>query len=100
SAWGSALVRMMPRSVPACGSVRHMEPAQTPAYMFGRYWFFSPSLAWLRIDRQAPAVSIGYRPKDRLAELTISSTWAPITLGMPAAPNSAEPPPPPEPPSA
>ncbi|MCY1185708.1 hypothetical protein D3C81_1624780 [compost metagenome] len=64
----------MPRSVPACGSVRHMEPAQIPAYMFGRYFSLSSSLAWALIDRQAPAVSIGYRPKARLDELTISST--------------------------
>ncbi|MNC33882.1 hypothetical protein D3C75_822920 [compost metagenome] len=79
-------MRMIPRSVPACGSVRHMEPAQTPAYMFGRYAAFSSSLAWALIDRQAPAVSIGYRPNDRLAELTISSTWAETALGMPMPP--------------
>ncbi|MNR13565.1 hypothetical protein D3C85_1299750 [compost metagenome] len=53
------MVRMMPRSVPACGSVRHMEPVQTPAYMFGRYFSFSSSLAWALSDRQAPAVSMG-----------------------------------------
>ncbi|MNN56899.1 hypothetical protein D3C81_1718590 [compost metagenome] len=79
-------MRMIPRSVPACGSVRHMEPAQMPAYMFGRYAAFSSSLAWALIDRQAPAVSIGYRPNDRLAELTISSTWAETALGMPMPP--------------
>ncbi|CDI92702.1 hypothetical protein BN889_04671 [Pseudomonas aeruginosa PA38182] len=55
SACGSALVRMMPRSVPACGSVRHMEPAQVPAYMFGRYLFFSSSLPCASRARQAPA---------------------------------------------
>ncbi|MNH41978.1 hypothetical protein D3C79_1035800 [compost metagenome] len=94
------MVRMMPRSVPACGSVRHMEPAHTPAYMFGRYFSFSASLAWALIDRQAPAVSIGYRPKARLEALTISSTWAEMALGMPMPPNSGSPPTPTQPPSA
>jgi hypothetical protein len=47
---------------------------------------FSSSLAWALIDRQAPAVSIGYRPKARLEALTISSTCAEMALGMPMPP--------------
>ncbi|MNV57055.1 hypothetical protein D3C71_1493680 [compost metagenome] len=90
----------MPRSVPAWASVRHIEPVQVPAYMFGRYLVFSASLAWALIDRQAPAVNIGYRPNDRLAELTISSTCAEIALGMPMPPNCGSPPTPTQPPSA
>ncbi|MNP44918.1 hypothetical protein D3C76_1388010 [compost metagenome] len=57
----------MPRSVPACGSVRHMEPAQVPAYMFGRYWFFSSSLACASRAKQAPEVRAEYRVKLLLA---------------------------------
>ena len=34
SSWGTALVEMMPRSVPACGSVRHMVPAHFPEASF------------------------------------------------------------------
>ncbi|MNN78138.1 hypothetical protein D3C81_1946610 [compost metagenome] len=77
-----------------------MEPAHTPAYMFGRYFAFNASLAWALIDRQAPAVSIGYRPKARLEALTISSTWAEMALGMPMPSNSGSPPTPTQPPSA
>ncbi len=33
---GSALVRRMPRSVPQCGSVRHMVPVHSPDTSFGR----------------------------------------------------------------
>jgi hypothetical protein len=36
-----------------------MEPVQTPAYMFGRYFSFSSSLSWAFSYWQAPAVSIG-----------------------------------------
>ncbi|MNC57274.1 hypothetical protein D3C75_1069220 [compost metagenome] len=79
-------MRIRPRSVPACGSVRHIEPAQRPWYMGGRYSACKASLAWLSSARQAPAVSIGYRPNDRLAALSISSSWAPITFGMPMPP--------------
>ena len=100
SAWGSALVRMMPKSVPAWGSVRHMEPAHWPLYMLGRYFCFSSSLAWALSDRQAPAVSIGNRPKEILAALTISSSWAVSILGMPMPSYSGAPPTPTQPPSA
>ena len=33
---GSALVRSSPRSVPQCGSVRHIVPVQTPLTSLGR----------------------------------------------------------------
>jgi hypothetical protein len=36
SGCGAARVRMRPRSVPACGSVRFMVPAQRPETSFGR----------------------------------------------------------------
>jgi hypothetical protein len=36
SACGSALLRRMPRSVPQCGSVRHIVPVHTPDTSFGR----------------------------------------------------------------
>ena len=36
SAFGSALVRSNPRSVPQCGSVRHMVPVHSPVVIFGR----------------------------------------------------------------
>lgn len=38
---GSALVRRMPRSVPQCGSVRHIVPVHSPDTSFGRYCFCS-----------------------------------------------------------
>jgi hypothetical protein len=37
SPFGSALVRRMPRSVPQCGSVRHIVPVHSPDTSFGRY---------------------------------------------------------------
>ena len=33
---GTAVVRIRPRSVPQCGSVRHMVPVQLPSASFGR----------------------------------------------------------------
>ena len=36
SAFGTARVLMMPRSVPQCGSVRHMVPVQVPAVIRAR----------------------------------------------------------------
>ena len=36
SACGSALVRSRPRSVPQCGSVRHIVPVHSPLVSFGR----------------------------------------------------------------
>src|SRR5690554_2631175 len=74
---------MMPRSVPAWGSVRSMAPAQTPEYMLGRYFCFSSWLPWASRARQAPAVSIGARPNDMLAPCIISSNWATRVMGMP-----------------
>src|SRR5690349_223565 len=43
------------------------------------------------IDRQTRIVCIGYRSNARLAELTISSTWADIALGMPTPPQVGSP---------
>ena len=40
SARGSALLRNMPKSVPQCGSVRHMVPVHSPDTMCGRYSAF------------------------------------------------------------
>ena len=36
TACGSARVRIIPRSVPLWASVKHMEPAQRPAYIGGK----------------------------------------------------------------
>jgi hypothetical protein len=40
SACGSALVRSMPRSVPQCGSVKHMVPVHSPLVSLGKYRAF------------------------------------------------------------
>jgi len=40
SACGSALLRSRPRSVPQCGSVRHIVPVHSPETIFGRYSAF------------------------------------------------------------
>ncbi|MNG05137.1 hypothetical protein D3C84_883110 [compost metagenome] len=67
SARGSARVRMIPRSVPAWASVRHMEPAQRPSYIGGRYRSFKVSLAWASSARQAPELNAEYSAKLELA---------------------------------
>ena len=41
---GSALVRSSPRSVPQCGSVRHMVPVHSPLTSLGRKVFFCSSV--------------------------------------------------------
>ena len=56
--FGSAFVRSMPRSVPQCGSVRHMVPVQSPSTSFGRYVFCNSGApcacsAFVRAMRQA-----------------------------------------------
>mmetsp|Transcript_1327 Transcript_1327/g.1771 ORF Transcript_1327/g.1771 Transcript_1327/m.1771 type:complete len:288 (+) Transcript_1327:787-1650(+) len=99
SSFGSALVRMIPRSVPAWGSVRSMAPDQTPEYMLGRYFSFSSSLPWASSARQAPAVSMGASPNAMLAPCIISSNCATRVLGMPMPPKSGLPPRPFQPPS-
>src|SRR3546814_6340048 len=40
SAFGAARVRIRPRSVPQCGSVRFMVPPHSPEIIFGRYFSF------------------------------------------------------------
>src|SRR3546814_3279919 len=64
----SDLVRMRPRSVPQCGSVRHMVPDQRPCAMFGRKVRFCASLPCISRALQAPWVRPGYMPKERLVE--------------------------------
>jgi hypothetical protein len=46
SPFGSALVRRMPRSVPQCGSVRHIVPVHSPDTSFGRYCCCSSGAPW------------------------------------------------------
>ncbi|MNN96301.1 hypothetical protein D3C81_2152630 [compost metagenome] len=60
-------MRISPRSVPAWASVRHMEPAQRPSYIGGRYRLFRVSLAWASRARQAPELKAEYRAKLELA---------------------------------
>ena len=43
---GVARVRTRPRSLPACGSVRHMVASHSPVTSFSRYWLLSSGLAW------------------------------------------------------
>ena len=91
SSLGTALVRRMPRSVPECGSVRHMVPLHSPLYSLGRYWDLSSSEAWASTARQAPLVSAGYRANEEQALCIISSNSTASDLGIPWPPNSGLP---------
>ena len=79
----TALVRSKPKSVPHCGSVRFMVPAQTPSIIFGRNFRFSSSLPWVRIAATAPWTRPEYIEKARLAEARNSLT---ITVSVPGSP--------------
>src|SRR5690554_6386744 len=87
SSLGSALVRIMPRSVQAWGSVRSMAPDHTPEYMLGRYVSFSSWLPWASRARQAPAVSIGLRRRRVLAPCLLTSIWATRDYGRSVPPH-------------
>ena len=63
---GTALVVMMPRSVPACASVRHIVPLQVPSTSLGRKRCLISSEPWLIIALYAPCESPGYMLNDRL----------------------------------
>ena len=80
SASGSARVLQIPRSVPQCGSVRHIVPLHSPELIFVMYFSFSSSLACSASVLMAPMLRPGYMPQDQLAE-PISSEVTNLTEG-------------------
>ena len=86
SAAGIAFVLMMPRSVPACASVRHIVPPQVPSISLGRKRSLSSSDPWLSRALTAPCVSPGYMLNDRFEEQSISSITNRTDSGSPWPP--------------
>ncbi len=89
SSCGSARVRIRPRSVPHCGSVRFIVPDHDPSTIFGRYSAFCASEPCAAIAEIAPWV----RPKciwnAMLAEEKYSPVARPRIAGMPWPPHSS-----------
>src|ERR1700704_5752773 len=81
-----ARARTAERSEPACGSVRFMVPVHLPLTRFGRYVSFCASDPWRINDATTPAVSIGQRQNDMLAEFHISDVCAEMICGNPCPP--------------
>src|SRR3954464_15059828 len=69
SAFGSARVRIRPRSVPQCGSVRFMVPPHSPDTILGTYIAFCSSDPLASSAAIAPCVSPGYIANAMLAEI-------------------------------
>ena len=89
SSCGTARVRIKPRSVPHCGSVRFMVPSHSLAISLGRYLACCSGEPLARMDEMAPVVRPGYIPKAWLAEAMNSSKTKPSTCGSPCPPNSS-----------
>ena len=82
-------MRADPTSLPACGSVRHIVPAQVPPYIRVQKIFFCSSVPNVSMTSDAPKASPGYIAKAVFAPLISSSTRICSEWGDPAPPNSA-----------
>ena len=78
SAFGSARVRIRPRSVPHCGSVRFMVPVQRPCTMLGSHLAFCSGEPTTSIAACAPSDKPGYMPNAMLDAAINSCITAPI----------------------
>jgi hypothetical protein len=77
-----------PRSVPQCGSVRHMVPVHSPLVSLVRYSFFCSSVPCTFSVRVGPVDSPGYIVQAQFAVPIMSSTNRPIEGGRPWPPYS------------
>src|ERR1700731_924395 len=84
---GTALVRRMPRSVPQCGSVRHMVPVHSPETSLGRYRLRCCGVPCSCKHSYAPCESPGYMVHAWLAEFIISYSALLTNIGKPCPPN-------------
>ena len=74
SACGVALVDTWARSLPQCGSVRHIVPVHSPVTSLGRYLSLSSGEPCSAIVLKAPCDSPGNRVQVKLAVASISPT--------------------------
>src|SRR5690606_8112965 len=88
SACGSAFVRSRPRSVPQCGSVRHIVPVHSPETNFGMYSAFCSGVPCACRQSYAPCVRPGYIAQAWLPEFIISWNAMPTATGRPCPPYS------------
>ena len=72
SACGSARVRIRPKSVPHCGSVRFMVPPHSPDTIFGRYFSCCSGEPLATSAAIAPWDRPGYMANAMLAEIIYS----------------------------
>ena len=89
SAFGSARVRIRPRSVPHCGSVRFIVPPHSPDTILGTYFAFCSSDPLTSSAAIAPWLSPGYIANAILEEIIYSWNAVETTCGMPCPPNSS-----------
>ena len=72
SALGIALLRNKPKSVPQCGSVKHMVPVHSPVVSLGKYNALISSVPCSCKHSYAPWLKPGYIVHAMLAELSVS----------------------------
>src|SRR5690349_1811732 len=88
SPFGSAFVRRMPRSVPQCGSVRHIVPVHSPDTSLGRYACCSSGVPCACRHSYAPCDRPGYIVHAWFAEFIISYSALLTNAGKPWPPKS------------
>src|SRR5882672_4016270 len=86
SAFGTALVRNSPRSVPQCDSVRHIVPDHSPEIILGKYVLRWASVPCVRMHATAPLVRPGYMQNELFAAESISEHTRPSDGGKPWPP--------------
>src|ERR1700685_2170509 len=99
SANGVARVLRRPRSVPQCGSVKHIVPAHSPVVIFGRYRAFKSLLPCAISAATAPRVRPGYIANATFAEHSYSQNSAAKNIGRLWPPYVGSPASPTQPPS-
>ena len=82
SLFGSAFVRIRPKSVPHCGSVRFIVPVHSHDAILGKYMSFWPSVPWAKIADAAPCVSPWNIENDWLDAKKCSLTAEARTAGI------------------
>src|SRR5262249_317648 len=88
SAFGVALVRSKPRSVPQCDSVKHIVPDHSPVIIFGRYVCFCSVVPCVVRHALAPLVRPGYMQNELSADEAIPEMHRPGEGGKPWPPYS------------
>ncbi len=80
---GSARVRTIARSEPACDSVRFIVPVHSPEISLGTYNCFCSSVPAVSNASMAPSVSSGHKANDIFDAFNISMHGVAISFGKP-----------------